>query len=1133
MDRELDQRASGVSGCLTPRGQHFITSRGGPLLGIEALALQGIPIDKLLLGNDSQRDLHDLAGNAMSSTVVGAAIVSALILGHRALLGGPMLSLPMEPSGPISPPVLALQNHDMLRLPFGLTGDDSLSASNIREKAVKSARFCLCEGHTGTKTNDMLRCVKCDNTACIMCGRNPSHVYEPIGADLLRTRISPMTFEKELKTKLPMRLQLNNLRTEMFQQFRPSTIPEETEKIWGEFLQVVQCGFGDELKFQSLTRQKRWTVYYQGTCSFLILTCSSIGLLWELYCIPPETEPSNSPLRQILAHPVARMTPRGEAILNGTWSVSSPISSRFDLSIQGVGERIDSLAAKSGLRHPKFRTSKVYGCINVSSSDADIEQLQADIRGDYELLQNCGAAGGSLHRRLGSTDERPIYLFLDPTEIGPHPLDSWVFAFEHERLDFGQNRNTIAQIRPNWSPFYLAENSETVKCWTREWRQYAEIDLNVFLPSAPAIYRIPNPEAAVELGDGDCGLSYNCILHCEVPATGIELKWEPGNWKRSNLLESPAILKQFAWLLQRAIGITQFQEWREMHYCDVKPDCHLCSPPKPRLMWGLDEKDRVYPYENPEDAASYERSVKNRPAPFLGFALLNEDSVIHLRICLNIVSLLHQAFGNLPRNGEAKLQWRLCIDTTGFISQPLPELTEINNKLDRPFAQPPNFRNFRLRPEQLRSLGWMVEQESDNAPPFVEQEVVEALLPTINWRAEGKASRENAVRGGILGDEVGYGKTAITLGLIDVQFQKDSTAVIDAVKGAIPIKATLIVVPHHLFDQWRREIHKFLGSRYRLLEIKNYSLRKPNTIRDFQIADIVLASASIFRGTAYYSAMEWFAAAAEVPKADGRIFDEWLQDAMINLKDHVSQLADHGPSAALESIIEKQERLRRGEGLSKYKPSKRFKGQKFQEHLSKMKQAAEQKNREQEGSHTAIIDEKNASPEASTSKGKSQNAAKRKRSDLGDESRMGSEVVEEGSETTYKKAKRETEGSGIDFANVLNLQPSTKDWRQVKAPVLHMFEFGRIVIDEFTYSKDRSYSSSLAIPARTRWILSGTPPLNNFADVKSFSPFLGINLGIDDDDNRRADNERLRTIQRERTGIVTNFPIAYLSNINY
>jgi hypothetical protein len=46
--------AAGICPCLTPSMVPFITNRGGPLVGIEALSLQGIPVDDLLLTRESE-----------------------------------------------------------------------------------------------------------------------------------------------------------------------------------------------------------------------------------------------------------------------------------------------------------------------------------------------------------------------------------------------------------------------------------------------------------------------------------------------------------------------------------------------------------------------------------------------------------------------------------------------------------------------------------------------------------------------------------------------------------------------------------------------------------------------------------------------------------------------------------------------------------------------------------------------------------------------------------------------------------------------------------------------------------------------------------------------------------------------
>ena len=60
----------------------YITNRGGPMVGLEALSMQGLPVDELLLTRETEDQLADLAGNAMSTTVVGTCILAALVVGR-------------------------------------------------------------------------------------------------------------------------------------------------------------------------------------------------------------------------------------------------------------------------------------------------------------------------------------------------------------------------------------------------------------------------------------------------------------------------------------------------------------------------------------------------------------------------------------------------------------------------------------------------------------------------------------------------------------------------------------------------------------------------------------------------------------------------------------------------------------------------------------------------------------------------------------------------------------------------------------------------------------------------------------------------------------------------------------------
>ncbi|CAE7818718.1 RAD5B [Symbiodinium sp. CCMP2592] len=97
-------------------------------------------------------------------------------------------------------------------------------------------------------------------------------------------------------------------------------------------------------------------------------------------------------------------------------------------------------------------------------------------------------------------------------------------------------------------------------------------------------------------------------------------------------------------------------------------------------------------------------------------------------------------------------------------------------------SNPAAFKEFPLREEQLRSLAWMYAQEA---------------------RSEG-------LRGGLLADKMGYGKTATTIGLLSEDRASNSPS--PRPWGYIKNPATLIMCPAHLVEQWEEEFFKFLGA---------------------------------------------------------------------------------------------------------------------------------------------------------------------------------------------------------------------------------------------------------------------------------------------------------------------------------
>jgi len=91
-----------------------------------------------------------------------------------------------------------------------------------------------------------------------------------------------------------------------------------------------------------------------------------------------------------------------------------------------------------------------------------------------------------------------------------------------------------------------------------------------------------------------------------------------------------------------------------------------------------------------------------------------------------------------------------------------------------------------------------------------------------------------------------------------------------------------------------------------------------------------------------------------------------------------------------------------------------------------------------------------------------------------------------------------------------------RDWTQMKCPPLEMFHFHRLVIDEYTYLEGKVYSLVTNLHSDHRWILSGTPPTEDFTSVQTIAAFLGVHLGVRDDFWEGQSKESLMRAKRRQ-----------------
>ncbi|KAJ3115629.1 hypothetical protein HDU96_000322 [Phlyctochytrium bullatum] len=895
VDRTTASGQMGICPCLTPSMIPFITNRGGPVVGLEALSLQGIPVDELLLTRETEDQLADLAGNAMTSTVVGTCMMAAITLGLDSIIQrqdkrsrtAPQFSkiitgnkekakaIELEEASRILGDEL-LQPND-----FDLTCTQERDLDDLLALAGISSRFCVCEGRSSIALSPVKRCKDCSHTACGKCGGRPEHSFKETKEIITAAdRLPPQAFENALSEILPVRLVVTGFSEDaLVSMGEKADVPIDFLKHWAET--VAEC-LKDEFRLSCFRRQEIWTCIYLSTRAKLLLCLDQKRPSWKLVVNPPfGTRPD---VASVLTRPVARMEISIESgkttkqLLDGEWTLCVPKKISFDIELTG-SDPVDSWEARIGLDGP-FKDKKAFREYKVSGSHPELER---NIDGVYRLLPKCGTASESLHKRLDDDE-------------------------------------------------------------------------------------------------------------------------------------------------------------------DSRTPCQRCAPAPPQIVWVPKKSTKAFEgVEDPAQAAIYEQSLKNRPSAFV-CQIREENSTCEFRIGVNYATLIHRALSRFPFTSlqDIALSWRITAGSGENDFERFKPFKLLTNKSDAPYSQPPNFSKYPLRPEQLRSLSWMVQQEAEDIPPFIEEEISEADLDYLGWRAEGRVTRSITVRGGVVADQVGYGKTAITLGLIDVMKEKQAITKATQVPGLIPLKATLVLVPGHLLNQWPDEIKKFLGKTVKVEVIKDMNSLNKLSIEDLEKADIVVASSKILSSVNYWENLELLSASGRLPTngKGGRYFLARYEEALKGLRQQMELLVSE-PGAAAKVVKMMEDARNKLEDVTVLEPSKRLIGKSFQEE-------AKQQPKKQK---------------------------------------------------TAPKAKATSSSKPRLNADPWNLKTGEvrKNWKRMRCPPFEVFHWNRIVVDEFTYLEDRILAAVTNFSSTFRWSLSGTPPLKDFQDIKSIAVFLGVHLGVDDE----------------------------------
>lgn len=499
------------------------------MVGVEALAMQGLPVDKLLLTRESQDELADLAGNAMSSTVVGACIIAALVVGKKLLKSGDdkntyetmkeldeaqssdenAMEIDSSQATSLGIEGRISANNQLAEKSLDLSAMKRVSVEAVLAQAQRSIRLCHCEGRKDITTRELLHCKDCRSSSCKKCAGRPEHNFEPF--DVQTTpRHPPSMFVRELKSILPMCLSVTGVTESLLDDLKSSAGVPIPEKRWFGWRAAVLRATRSELRFVEAKRQEVWSVVYQSPTATFELHLLPKQTEWRLYAKPLDSEPANAEIRRVLQFPVARFKCEA-SFLQGRWQFALPHNTEVSITIAGAGQPVPSWEARLGLLEEEFREKCVHSQLKISVPKGRTSLFDHDISGTYVLLDKCGTACSSLHRKVvdaGGDSVSPLFMMLDPTRSGNAKDDSFVFTTSIRRYEYGESRPIVAKLAPSWRPSDLEGNRSVVCHVPVFWVNSDRVSLQVrFLELCSSISAKSNSIAPSILKRDLCGAS--------------------------------------------------------------------------------------------------------------------------------------------------------------------------------------------------------------------------------------------------------------------------------------------------------------------------------------------------------------------------------------------------------------------------------------------------------------------------------------------------------------------------------------------------------------------------------------------------------------------------------------------------
>ncbi|EFQ28239.1 DNA repair protein RAD8 [Colletotrichum graminicola M1.001] len=721
-----------------------------------------------------------------------------------------------------------------------------------------------------------------------------------------------------------------------------------------------------------------------------------------------------------------------------------------------------------------------------------MDQVAENIRGDFHFTSTCGTPFGILYTRKDEGRGR-VYHMLNTNSTTSASSDRWVLTSNPRKLEPDESRDIVCIFPEDFVHFVEVADQQAPRelpatlpgVWMPLKSDYR---LTISDRDSALAVRFSNL-AEQSASQGNCNfLTPSILVRFDNTDMHYPVKSLPAQWTTSlhptNNGDEPWVpvanheVKDALALFSSAVNkIKRTSEYsdqiRSLNVRNIPLDannpCHSCSPEPAKVLHRWDENGNIERVEDEQMAAQTERDLRQRPAPYEIQAWLDPDvggagrlSILSFRILLGPVALAHRALGHFPKDKDLMSTFLRSTQGTGtfdvqfeFWDPSLKELRPFKESLapvregDFPLdvaRQPPSFaRNgMALRRDQLEAVKWMLKREHAN-DTFIEKEFEECLLPSVNVRLHATASIEKLARGGVLAHDIGYGKTIVTLGLVDISTanpDNEASSIRDRTMwlgdtSLIHLKATLVIVPPHIVGQWANEAAKFIGVDSRRhgngpLTI-HVIMRPTDVVREKLIAaDIIIVSSTFISSD---KNMEKLAAVSKLPpiyhkksSLKGRDHNDWYYEAVETIRHSGFDFANPDSMSRMQLNTVLQGR------------------------------------RDTTNDWTQQAVENNVGPSDRKTQQTARTTSKKKVS----------------GPRSSAKAKPVV---SIDILDVFK-----------KAELLEMYTFQRAVLDEFSYENTPVTTFFQNAVASAKWVLSGTPPTADLGRICEIGKLINVHV---------------------------------------